>query len=109
MEQNFTDENIFNHFLENPDFRKVFNENFPNYTKESYAKDVLKLFNDNCVTFNHIHQSKNRNSQFYKVVETECYIDGEWQWALVGHISNNLEQCLIHCICEYKVDFSKFK
>lgn len=104
-----TEENIRNHFLTNPEWKRVFTEHYPDWSPDTYVRDAKALFEVNGYRFEEDRMSKRPDSKFRCVVTIDLYHGDDFVFGLQGHELSVLEQLLIIVICEYEVDISKFK
>lgn len=114
-----TKENIKNHFLSNPVWKRVFLENYPDWTPENYSLNVKALFEKNGYTFK--VEKELKNERIGHLVRMDLYgppadaqDDGfvfgkDWVQCSYGGEIRAVEQIFIPAICEYIVDFTNWK
>lgn len=102
-------EHIKNHFLENPEWKTIFFKHFHNYTPHNYYKRAMEIFQKNGYTFEIIQPYKGRTCHTIR----ECQLNDPAGDLVLGIQSSDerasIEQVLVSVICEYTIDFSKFK
>lgn len=112
-----TKDHIKYHFLDNPEWERVFLKHYPNWTPETYVKDAKKLFEANGYSFECERVTNNKKNSLYNVftvnlykgkVEDDDFIFGMRHLRGDGK-GDEVEQVLIACICQYEVDISKFQ
>lgn len=105
-------EHIENHFIINLYWKKYFLSKYPNYSQKTWTEDAWKLFEDNGYTYELERYSNNKTSKLYSAIKCITLIDSNGE-DVIGymdtHINSALEQLLISVICNFDVDFTKFK
>lgn len=115
-----TSENIKNHFISNPEWKRVFLANFPSWTPETYLENAEKLFEQNGHSMKVSERlGKRPDSKHWNLVRvlvsepvSEKNEDGficEYDWTWNGDGKNALEQALIDIVCTYNIDFTNWK
>lgn len=105
------------HFTENRAWAKLFKSRFPNWTPATWVEDVWSIFEANGYRYEIERYSNNPESKVYCAVKcvdlfgpiTEDNDDGFIVGYGDSHDSVALEQMLISVICNFDVDFTKFK
>lgn len=108
MESSLSVENIKNHFINNPEWERVFKARHKDWDKtDVYVERAKKIFEDNGFRFNPVHPYKGRLAT---VVELEVYNGDEWMFDQQGDQSQVLEQTLIGLICDMEdIKLATFK
>lgn len=104
-----TEEHIKNHFIVNPEWKKLFFTHYKDFNQSNYTDRTKKVFEKNGYSFKTIQPFKSK--RFNTVREVEMYKGEEWIVAFQGFNERNaLEQLFIDIICDYEtVDLSTFK
>ena len=108
MEQTYIEE----HFLINLPWKEYFLSKYPKYSTKTWTEDVWKLFKNNGYSYNLDRYSNNPKSKLYNAIKSIALIDPcgkEVICYLNTNINSALEQLLITVICNFDVDFTKFK
>jgi hypothetical protein len=110
---------IKNHFLINPSWEALFISSFPNWEPENWQENAWSIFERNGFITTLKRYSKNPKSKLYTaikyidlfdttLVHSECE-DG----FIIGRMNvtekSALSQLMIIVICDFHVDFRKFK
>lgn len=108
MKQEYIEE----HFRTNLSWKEYFLSKYPNYSPKTWTEDAWKLFKDNGYTYSLHRYSDNPESKVYDSIKCITLVDSNGE-DVIGymdtHISQALEQLLITVICNFDVDFTKFK
>lgn len=104
---------IKNHFIENPEWERVFLKHHPDWTPETYIAKAKALFEANGCKF--VENRKFKSANYKHILDldlhgppTEENEDG-FLFGLQGHEDLVYSQVIITAICEYEIDFTKFK
>lgn len=111
-------EHIENHFICNPYWKELFLKEFPTWTPETWTEKAWSIFERNGYTYDVKKYSDNPESKLYNAVKYIDLYDTKLKddvndGFIIGYggirYENCLEQLLISVICDFKVDFTKFK
>lgn len=104
-----TESQIKQQFIVNPDWREVFLKHYPNWTPETYITNALELCQKNECFLKIVKRgSKNPESPFYRIVDVEVTLRGEWYELQIN--DHDWERTtLVDAICNYQIDFETFK
>ena len=109
MKQEYIEE----HFVINKQWKDYFLSKYPNYSSPgSWTQDVWQLFEDNGYSYKFERYSNDVDSKLYKAVKYISLIDSSGKEVISymdTTINSALEQLLITTICNFDVDFTKFK
>ena len=107
-----TSQNIKNHFIENPEWERVFLKHHPDWTPENYIEKAKALFEANGYKF--VENRKFKSDKFKHILDLDLHgppsKDNEdgFVFGMQGHEDFVYSQVIISAICEYEVDISKF-
>lgn len=103
-----TDEYIKNHFITNPEWKRVFLKHFPLYSAQDYMEKALKVFEINGYKITTKRMSERKTSAFYRVIDATLLYKDDFVFSQQSHEDSAVEQVIISCICNYDVDITKF-
>lgn len=102
----FTAEHIKNQFITNPDWREVFLKHHPDWTPETWLQCALDVLKKNNCTLTVI---KRYSGRLQGLIEVAVHVDGEWMYEQQLNDFHWEEKIIVRAICDYEIDFSKFK
>lgn len=109
-----TEENVKTHFLTNPEWKRVFLKNYPDWTPEKYIEQATELFVRN--GYRIVENERMKSKKFAGIVRLDLYgpsspenSDGfvfglDWRQE-----SSAYKNIIIEAICDYLVDFTNWK
>lgn len=104
-------EHIETHFLINRDWKEYFLKNFPEYKVETWTSDAWSLFERNGYRYEMERYSRFPDSPLYTAIKEITLYKGDKEicWINDRTESSALEQLILNAVCNFEVDFTKFK
>lgn len=110
--QQLTSDNIEEQFRINRSWRALFNNHYQAINPDTYITDAWKLFVANGYSYQITRYSDNPSSALYVAIKDISLHDRKGEEIVARgdvHFDSALEQLMIMVICEFEVDFTKFK
>ncbi|HKZ43109.1 MAG TPA: hypothetical protein VJ044_19275 [Candidatus Hodarchaeales archaeon] len=105
---NFTEEQIKNHFITNPEWRSLFNKYYKDWTPLNYMQRAIKIFEKNGYRF--VEKDRLKSEKFKHIFRPSLFKGDKFVVGLDFHHEDNaFEQLLICAVCDYDVDISTLK